>query len=140
MNIFKPHGMKGSNGISPFCATDFLFRLGSILSETVKGEKANWGYQFHYWLKRKNITFHMDPIDGSRLHIYSHTALKIYAHIAHVEEFLLTREESWTKKFLLEACQNSRMNSELRVLALFSFVVGEPFTAYHNLLVVRDTK
>ena len=70
--------------------------------------------------------------------MYSDAALNIYNHISQVKEFLQTREDSWTKSFLLEACVNQRMLSELRILALFSFAIGQPFTAYHNILVVKD--
>lgn len=78
INNFKLHGMKDSNGNFPYCATNFLYQVGLILFKITKGEKTNWGYQFHHWLTQKNISLHVNLIDGSQLHIYSHAALNIY--------------------------------------------------------------
>jgi len=136
--LFKPGGMKTSNTTRPNAATDFLYRASLILSSTTKGEKANWGAEFKIEMQEKGIRFAFKPIDGSRLHIYSHAALRTYGILPHLLTFIEHQYDSWTKRYLLEAIENPVTLSELRILGLFGYAIAEPFTAHHNLLTVGE--
>ena len=104
----------------------------------MNGERANWGIMFASEMKHKGIKFSVKPIQGSRLHIYSHSALRTFPYLHELQCFIQGQKDSWTKKYLLDSIGSEKMKGELKVLGLYGFIIGEPITAYHNLLSVAD--
>jgi hypothetical protein len=137
--MFAKGGMMASTTSNPVSAIDFLFKLSRVVAPTQKGEKQNWGFEVTHYLKKTwEIDFSFLPIDGKRLHAYSQAALRNYHVLGKLKQFFEDQLESWTKTYLLESLASSEMWVELRVLGLFSMVLGWPFTLYHNMLRVKD--
>ncbi|HJZ10866.1 MAG TPA: hypothetical protein VJ521_01865, partial [Acidobacteriota bacterium] len=136
-------GMKASNGNRTNCATDVLYRLSKIMCATATGERANWAEYFASYQQKRvphpGEHFKVEKVDSKRLHVYSHHALRTYPFTAVLRDFVETRSNCWTKHFLAQGLSNERTLSELRVLAVFGYVIGEPFTAWHGRLNVRQS-
>ena len=133
-------GMKASLGLNVHSAPDFLYRVSRIFSTSTKGEKVNWGFQFNSQMQKKGIHWKVNPISGSRLHIYSHSALRSYWCLNELKLFLEEKNSSWTKSYLLTSLGSKSMQSEIRVLGYYGYLIAEPITACHNVLTVQDAK
>jgi len=114
--IYKTGGMKSSKSTKVNSAIDFLYRTSVILSESTKGEKTNWGFLFRKQMSAQGTPFSFHPINGSRLHIYSHSALRTYPILRNLRLFIEAQADSWTKRYLLEASLHPNTLSELRLL------------------------
>lgn len=112
-------GMKASTGNNIHSASDFLYRLSKILADRTSGEKANWGELFNHWMDEAGKPWRMKPIDGKRLHIYSHSSLRTYWVLSDIATFVRDRNPSWTKTYLLESLGSQTMVSEMRILGYY---------------------